>query len=162
MSKLKWGGGNLEIPFISLIFQGIPEVVALSILILVVNGDLKEWKKGVVVGVFLAIAVFFIRKLPISFGIHTLIFTLLATIVFKKIFDFNLLILIKTIFLGEVLIFAGEAISFTFLTRVIGYHMSDILNNYFLRVASGLFQILLLLFASYLFYLRNTKKEGSL
>ncbi|MBZ4688570.1 MAG: hypothetical protein JG764_2203 [Clostridiales bacterium] len=147
----------MEIPFISLIFQGIPEMIAFSILILTINNDLKEWKKGILVGIFFAVALFFIRKLPISYGIHTLLITFLAVIVFKNFFDFNIFVLIKSILLGEVLIFIGEMISFAFLSKVLGYNISELVDNHVLWVVSGWPQIFLLLFVSYLF--RNTKKR---
>ncbi|MDK2986698.1 MAG: hypothetical protein PWQ96_2342 [Clostridia bacterium] len=149
----------MEIPFISLIFQGIPEMIAFSILILTINNDLKEWKKGIVMGIFLAFTMYFIRKLPLSFGIHTLTFASLTVIIFKIVFDYNVLTLIKSILLGVILLLIGEALSFTFLIKVLGYNMSEIVDNNFLWVASGWPQIFLLLFVSYLFYLRNTKKK---
>lgn len=64
-------------PFVSLIFQGIPEQIALTALAFTIaNAELK-CLKIVTIGTCLAIVAYLVRKLPIPFGLHTIILIIL-------------------------------------------------------------------------------------
>jgi hypothetical protein len=71
---------------IAIIFRMIPESI-----LMVKGAQLLADKKGermkvIYSGTFLGTAIFFIRKLPISFGVHTILFLLLFIFILLKIF----------------------------------------------------------------------------
>ncbi len=71
---------------IAIIFRMIPESI-----LMVKGAQLLADKKGGIMkviysGAFLGTAIFFIRRLPISFGVHTILFLLLFIFILLKIF----------------------------------------------------------------------------
>lgn len=149
----------MEIPFLSLLLQGIPEMIAFSIFVLAMNGDLKNWKKGVVVGVSLAITVFLIRKFPVSYGLHTLILMMLSTVLFKILFNFDLIKIIKSILICAIILGIGEVSSYLIFINLFGYSAQELTGNIVVWIVSGWPQIILLLVFAYIFYAKGSKNK---
>lgn len=63
----------INIPFIALLLQGIPEQIAVVTLASVIARIPLNWKKMIPMGIFLALLVYIARLLPAPFGLHTLI-----------------------------------------------------------------------------------------
>ena len=141
-----------------LLFQGIPTAMALSILILTVNNSLKYWKTGLVIGALLGVMLFFIRLLPVAFGIHTLIMISLYIIVFRLYFKFSFLNLIKAMLIGILIIVISEAFIFVFLSGLLSLTIEAIFESSLILILVGWIEILLLLVISLIIY--NRKKRA--
>lgn len=64
-------------PFISFIFQGIFEQIAVTALAFVIANVELVWTKIVTIGICLAFVAYLVRMLPIPFGIHTIVLIIL-------------------------------------------------------------------------------------
>lgn len=74
----------MQIPFLAVIIQGIPEQIAVVTLAFVIAKLPLEWRKIILLGITLALTSYAVRLLPITFGIHTiLLIGLLFFLVFK-------------------------------------------------------------------------------
>jgi len=65
--------------------QGIPEIMGTVAFSLALAGAPLRWKIIAVAGTALTIIIFIIRSLPLSFGLHTVIATLLLALFIMKI-----------------------------------------------------------------------------
>lgn len=60
----------MNVPFIALLLQGIPEQIALVTLAFVIAKLPFTWKKAVLIGTSFAVFAYVIRLFPIPFGLH--------------------------------------------------------------------------------------------
>jgi len=74
----------MKIPLLALIFQGIPEGIAVLTLAWVITKAPMEWKKIIPIAILLSLVSYGVRLLPITFGIHTII--LIGLMFFALIF----------------------------------------------------------------------------
>ncbi|NLI91583.1 MAG: hypothetical protein GX434_05075 [Peptococcaceae bacterium] len=102
----------MKIPFLALLFGGIPEQIALVYLAFVIANVPIKWKEIVPIGLCLALVAYVLRLLPITFGVHTIIligllFVILiffykisiSTSILASLISFLALILFETTFL---------------------------------------------------------------
>ncbi|MDK2887142.1 MAG: hypothetical protein PWP72_19 [Thermoanaerobacter sp.] len=80
-----------KMPLIALIFQSIPESILILALGLTLMGVELKWKRIFPAALISSLASYFVRELPIPYGIHTLIgicvLTLLVIIFFRTSFS---------------------------------------------------------------------------
>ncbi|MBS3969315.1 MAG: hypothetical protein KGZ94_04265 [Clostridia bacterium] len=148
----------MENSVLALFLQAIPEMIAFSMLVLAMNRDMKNWKEAVLMGVILALALHFIRMLPISFGIHTLIFIGLAIISYNLVFKINFTIIVKAVLLGTLLIVFGEALSFLLIIKVLGFTFEELTSSAFLWITSGWLHIIMTLVVAYFLFKKGRRE----
>ncbi|HHW41049.1 MAG TPA: hypothetical protein GXX19_07870 [Syntrophomonadaceae bacterium] len=78
----------MKMTLVSLIFQGIPELIGLLALIFSLLNLRLEWKKIVPLGILLGGITYLIRMLPISPGVHTLILMCVFIALLKTVTKF--------------------------------------------------------------------------
>lgn len=66
------------------LLQGIPEMAGLIGLSLALIGVSQRWGRILLAGLLLAVLIYFIRLLPVTFGIHSLIGILLLSFLIIK------------------------------------------------------------------------------
>lgn len=104
----------LKIPFLIWLFQGIPEAIALTALVISLTTDRLMWKTILIAGFGQALVIYIIRLMPLTPGIHVIIhiitLAIIVTIVsgfeFKEVLIYSLfatfsLMLIEMMFLLE-------------------------------------------------------------
>lgn len=74
----------MKISFVSLLFQGIPEITAIVILAFVIAEIPLKWYKAFLIGTILAFCMYVVRLLPIPFGFHSILLLFLLFIVLTK------------------------------------------------------------------------------
>ncbi|WP_028308724.1 hypothetical protein [Desulfitibacter alkalitolerans] len=146
----------MENSVLALFLQAIPEGIAFSVLVLAMNRDMKNWKEVVLVGVILALILHFIRMLPLSFGIHTLIFIGLAIITYNLVLKINFTTVVKAVLLGTLLVVVGEALSFLIIVKVMGFTFEELTSSAFLWIISGWVHIIIIFIVAYFLF----KKGG--
>ena len=105
---------------IALIFRMIPESILLLKGAQWLSGGKGENKKAVYFGIVLGIAIFLIRRLPISFGVHTLIFAAMYTFILIKIFKLEIFKAISTGLLCLIALGFLDSLTVIFYTRILG------------------------------------------
>ena len=74
--KMKMEVGNLQLPLLAWILQGIPECLASTALVMIVGTGRLQWDKIVFIGLCQACLAYLVRLLPITFGVHTIFLTI--------------------------------------------------------------------------------------
>ena len=146
-------------PIPVLFLMAIPEMIAFSLLVVVITKDLKNWKKAIFVGVVLAVALHFIRMLPIAFGVHTSLAMILAVTLYKIALDTDLAMVMKAVIIGTLLIALGEFLFYLLSIGFVGLAFEEIGNSIFWRIVLGYFPIVfLILGTTYLLFRKKNKK----
>ena len=145
---------------LTLFLQAIPEMIAFSLLVVVITKDLKNWKKAVLVGVILVVALHFIRMVPdVVFGVHTIIFMCLAVILYRLVLNVHVAKIIVAMILGLLVIFAGEALTFLVIIGFTGLSIDEIMSDTYWRLASGWSHIIMMFAITYFLYRRIIKEK---
>ncbi|UMZ74242.1 hypothetical protein [Natranaerofaba carboxydovora] len=142
----------MEMTLPVLFFLSIPEMIALSLFVLALNKSLNYWKKGVIVGVFLALTVYCLRLIPITFGVHTLILISLSVTIFFIVFNLNLIKTILSVLLGQLIIIIGEFFSIVIIPNRLGISNEDIFENSVLWITFGWFSVILVIIVTFIIY----------
>lgn len=95
-----------KMPLIALLFQSIPEEIILFSMSSVLLGISLKWKRIVLIAVVSALASYFVRQLPIHFGVHMIIGVLFnsALIYFFLMRNLLLSLIISAIVLSALVI----------------------------------------------------------
>ena len=149
----------INIPLIVLIFQGIPESVAVVTLAFVIARIPIKWNKIFLIGAVLAFLSYVVRLFPIPFGIHTyfLIILLLIALIWLGKGDFSLSLLASLLSVLALTIF--EYVCLSLLMPVFGLTPESLSTDSVKRIVIGEPQVLLLFISAFLFN-KFYKKKG--
>ncbi|WP_075860440.1 sensor histidine kinase [Carboxydothermus pertinax] len=127
-----------------LLFISLPEAMLVSVIGLSLLGFKSTLKEITLIGIFQAICSYFIRSLPIAFGIHSI----LQLITFSLIISFIYLIPYKLSFLAALLglsiYLVVETVSAPLIFNLTGLSLSSVLNNFWERLVFFLPEALIL------------------
>lgn len=143
----------MNIPLISLIFQGIPEQVAVVNLAFVINKVSLKWIQIIPLGITLATVSFGVRLLPIPFGLHTISIIILLFIFLIRMGkgDVSLSLLASLVSFLCLAIF--ETASLFILMAVFGVTPDELYTNQVIRIVLGEPHVLLLF--TFAFFLKK-------
>lgn len=109
----------------------------------------------------LSLCVFFIRLLPIVYGVHTILNIVILTALLVVINKFEVIKAIKSSIITTMLLFIFEGINLSVLTLAFGSRLEEIIENYALRVIY-LMPSLIALFILIVIFYGYLKKRGKL
>ena len=140
----------INIPFIVLILQGIPELIAEVTLVFVIAKIPLKWNKILLIGIVLAIISYVVRMFPIPFGVHTLFLIILLFIALISLGkgDFSLSLLASLLSVLALTIF--EFVCLSLLMPVFGLTSESLFTDSFIRIAIAEPQVLLLFITAFL------------
>ena len=140
----------IEIPFIALILQGIPEQTALISLAFVIARIPLKLNRILWIGIALAFCAYVVRLLPIPFGIHTiLLLFILFTIITKECKgDVGFSFLASSLSFLALAIFEFTCMSLFMLS--FGFRPETLFNDLTIRILVGEPHVLLLFISAYL------------
>jgi len=127
-------------------FQAIPELTGMIALSLALAEVPLRWGRTLAAGTILAVIIFFIRSLPLPFGLHTISLVLLTVIFITNFTHIPptqsfMVVLISTIILGFLELVIHR--SFFFLTKI---EPSHFVSNTLLWTMLGLPQAIIMIF----------------
>ena len=131
----------MKIPFIQWLIQGIPECLAIATMVLALAGHKLKFNKILIIGLSLAVFLYTIRLLPLSFGVHTILailsLAILVNLNIKSKFSLSLLI--------SLVAYINLAIVETILTwsilTVMGMSFEQALDDMMIRIVISLPQV---------------------
>ena len=140
----------INIPFIVLILQGIPEQTAVATLAFIIAKIPLKWNKVLLIGIVLAFCAYVVRLFPIPFGIHLILLIVLLFIALIWIGkgDFSLSLLASLLSFLALTIF--EFICLSLLMPVFGLTPESLSTDSFIRIAIAEPQVLLLFMSAFL------------
>ncbi|WP_258359453.1 hypothetical protein [Moorella sulfitireducens (nom. illeg.)] len=121
-------------PWTALIFQSIPEEIIIITLGLALVGEYPRMRGIVVVAIIGALFSFFFRRLPVSFGIHTLTVIVVFTLLMRLTLRVNLIKGLVASILGILLLGIIESISIPLVSSLTGISIDVALRDPWLRV----------------------------
>jgi len=142
-----------------MLFQGIPEQIAVATLAFVIAKIPLKWNKVILIGIILAFCAYVVRLLPIPFGIHLilLIVVLFIALLWLGKGDFSLSLIACLLSFLTLVIF--EYVCLSLLMPVFGLTPESLSTDLVKRIVIGELQVLLLFITAFLlnkFY----KKRG--
>lgn len=144
------GVGYINIPFVALLVQGIPETVAIVTLAFVIAKIPFVWNKILLIGILLALCVYMIRQFPIPFGIHIffqiILLFILLTSLGKGDFSLSLLASLLSFLVLTIL----EFTCLSLLMIVFGVTPEILFANLEIRIVIGEPTVLILFLTAYL------------
>lgn len=135
----------LHISFFELIVRTIPESFLFVFAIYVFANTKVDFKKYIIASIGLAIGTFFIRKLPISYGIHTIINIILLVFICNFFNKINTLECIKGGIFTAILLFFSEAINLFLIQLKVGDNVTSIFSNPVLKTIYGIPSLIIFL-----------------
>lgn len=151
----------MKIPFISLIFQGIPESIAVVTLAFVLAKIDIDWKKIIIFGFIIATSAYIIRLFPITFGIHTIILMGLLFIFLVHICKAQLFISLKASLMSYFILIIVEFSCFAIIRNIFGLSFETYLSDNTSRILISLPQVFILFGIAFIIFEMNNR-EGKL
>lgn len=149
----------LHISFFELIVRTIPESFLFVFAIYVFANKKLDFKKYIISSIELAIGTFFIRKLPISYGIHTIINIILLVFICNFFNKINTLECIKGGIFTAIILFFSEAINLFLIQLKVGDNVTSIFRDPVLKTIYGIPSLVIFLAIIILInFLKNRKK----
>lgn len=139
----------MKIPFLAFILQGIPEMIAIVLLAFVITKASLEWKKICIIGIIMGFASYFIRLLPLTFGIHTVILIGILFIILSKYARVNFNSALIGSLLSFLAIIVAETISLSLLMPIFNVTSEILFTNTIVRVLISWPQILFVIALSF-------------
>ncbi|WP_028308022.1 hypothetical protein [Desulfitibacter alkalitolerans] len=150
----------IELPLLLVIFHGIPESAALVFVTLAVLKANFSWKNVLLLGALLAAAAFFVRLLPVAFGIHTVLLILMLSVIVLYFTKYDIIKVVTAVLIAAVLLLVFEFISFSFIMFLFDIRLEEIAGNTLLRIVMGAPSTLLLFLTGFTIqYFRGKNKN---
>lgn len=149
----------MKLPIIQWLLQGIPESLALAAFGLALAKEKLEIRKITIMGIILAVFLYIIRLLPLTFGVHSILsmfsLALLLTFFIKIRFSRSLLYALIVI----ITLAAAETVFFSLIFSITGISYEELAKNIFLYIAGGWPQIILIFILALLFDRRQRRQD---
>lgn len=133
-----------NMPFSSLLFNSFPESIIIVILGLQLMGQELNALKIIIISIISAVSAFFVRSLPLPYGVHTIMGVLILTLLLFWIHRIECKVAFASALLAiSCLITTQLTISSLFL-KISGLTIKEILSNNILRILVPLPELLVL------------------
>ncbi len=149
----------MKIPFLALILQGIPEQIAIVTLAFVIAKIPLEGKKIIPIGLVIAFSSYFLRLLPITFGIHTIIIMVLLFILLFKVGKSNINTSLIASLISFLTIIIVETICLSLLMPAFGVTSEILFTNTTIRILISLPQVLVLFVLAFILLKIRTRRD---
>lgn len=149
----------MKIPFLALLFQGIPEQIAVVALAFVIAKIPLEWKKIVPIGAALAVSSYFLRLLPITFGVHTIIIMGLLFLLLFKFGRSNINASLIASMLSFLTLILVETLCVSILMPVFEITSEVLFTDTTVRILISWPQVLIMYFIAYIILKVRTRKD---
>ena len=151
---------SINIPWIALLLQGIPELTGVVTLAFVIAKIPLKWNKILLIGIVLAFISYVVRLFPIPFGMHLflLIILLFIALIWLGKGDFSLSLVASLLSVLTLVIF--EFVCLSLLMPVFGVTPETLFTNLVVRIAIGEPQVVLTFIFAFLLS-KLIQKKGS-
>lgn len=136
-------------PWTALVFQSIPESIVLVVLGLGLLGEYPGIPSIVVIGVIGSVTSYFIRRLPLEFGVHTFLSIIVLAVLMRFILKIAVSKGILAAFLGILAVGIIESVSIPAVSYLTGISFETALHDPWLRVVFPLPDEIILGVAAY-------------
>lgn len=128
----------LQVSFFELVARGIPESFLFIYLVHLLTHTKINIKKYFISSMLLDVIGFLIRRLPINYGIHTILNIVVVVILVTAINKINILEAIKSTIITSIIVFVCEGINMFLIQILYGNNIANILSNPVLKIIYGM------------------------
>jgi len=133
-----------ELPLSVAVFYSIPESFLVCWLGLSLVNERTDLRKVGVAAVLAALVSFVVRRLPVSYGIHSLVHLLVLVLLLFVLGRISLGRSFLAVVLGAMCLALVEMVNVPVFCRVTGLSLADIISNPWMRIAMGIPELTLL------------------
>lgn len=133
-----------KMPLLALIFQSIPESIIILTLGLTLMGIELKWQRIIPAAVLSSLSSYFVRELPIPYGVHTLIGLLVITILVIFFFKAPCHLAAYVALIGVLSLTAVEMIILPVIIMLSGKTVTQIWQSQSLRILMALPELIVL------------------
>lgn len=152
----------MQVPFLPLLLQGIPEETGVATLAFVIAKLPLKWSKLLYIGIVLAISAYLVRLLPIPFGLHTILLMILLFVfeVWHGKGDFSLYLVACLLSFLALIVFETACLSL--LMPLFKVTTETLLTDPIVRTVISEPQVILLFLTAYLVHKFSPRREANL
>ncbi|MEG0296852.1 MAG: hypothetical protein RR486_15530 [Clostridium sp.] len=152
---------DLTITILEIIARGIPESFLLIFGIYAITKTTINKKKYIYSSLIVCLLVYFIRKLPINFGVHTILMMFILNIIMVKFNEIDFMESIKATVLIIGMQFIFEGINLMLIVTIFG-EIEPMLSNPINKLMTGAPSLVMLFLAVVFIYKKGkTKQENN-
>ncbi|SHE59825.1 hypothetical protein SAMN02745218_00563 [Desulfofundulus australicus DSM 11792] len=133
-----------KMPLIALIFQSIPESILILTLGLTLMGVEIKWQRIIPAAVISSLCSYFVRELPIPYGVHTLIGIIAIAVLVHIFFKTSIPIAICVAMIGIVILATVEMLLCPLLLFLMGKTITEIWESKTLRILLAIPELIVL------------------
>ncbi|MDQ0286681.1 hypothetical protein J2Z49_001795 [Desulfofundulus luciae] len=133
-----------KMPLLALIFQSIPESVIILALGLTLMGIELKWQRIIPAAVLSSLCSYFVRELPIPYGVHTLIGIVVIAVLVIMFFKTPVPVAISVAMIGIVTLITVEILIWPVIILLTGKTMPQIWHSQTLRILLAIPELILL------------------
>lgn len=149
-----------QFTLIHLLFQGLPETIAMAVFVLTFSNFKLNWRLVLFLGLIQVFTTYFIRMLPLPFGMHTIILVITLSAYVKVATKISLYKALQGSALCIVILALVEISVDWLLFSFLGISFEEAMTNEALWILLGWPQILVLLGLTWL-KIRSRKTQNS-
>ncbi len=148
---------------ISILLQHTPQAIAILLLSIVFLNKEIRWKSIILLGLFSAIVVFFVRSLQITFGIHSIIFILIFTIGINFLYSSKFIETLISVIKSFIILAIYEVVILNLYAylNIFNFRIENIDNQPIMKSALMLPTVILVLITALLLYYYKNKSAVS-
>lgn len=110
-------------------FQTFPESLALSSMAIVVGGHRLETRSVFLIGVMIAVAVYLIRLIPITFGVHFVLLVIILAVLLNILFKDPISRCLLTALVAGLILAVSETILISLMSLATAVPMEQVTEN---------------------------------
>ena len=142
----------LKLSLFELFFRLLPEGFLLCMFMYVLSKKPIGGQRFALTGIILGITPFFIRLLPINFGVHTILALIIYIITAVSLNNINIIKAISSGLLSIIVLSICEFINFFVIVNILKFPLEILLNNVKLKTLVGLPSLVLFSMSIFIFY----------
>lgn len=148
----------LKLSLIELFLRLIPEGFILALSIYAFSNIEIDRKRLIISGIILSINPYFIRMLPISFGVHTILLIMLYILVAVNINHIDIIKSIKSGLLAYIILALCDLADFVLVVNILNVPIEKFAGEVQWKMLLGAPSLILFFIIIYVFYKKNHKK----
>lgn len=150
----------LSLTLFEYLARTLPEAFILILSINILCGVKVKRNEYVICSVLFSLLEYLVRRLPINYGVHTMIniFVMIALItIFYKV---DILMSIKASMLCTIFLFVCEALNMLFLNLLFGNNVQNLMDNNITKTLCGIPSLIIYLFITVIIYVIKKRKKN--
>lgn len=148
----------LKMPWITFLFQGLPETIASTALCFALLKRPFKWSLIIKIGVLYGITAYLVRLLPISYGVHTIILIIILATLLVHFTKCELTKAFTTSMINSIILALGEVVFAETLLYILKISFEEAYANKWLWTLLGIPQVIMLFILAFIINYLNKNK----